>query len=232
MATEYAKVREQFGRPIATFQAVKHHCANMLVAAELATAPCGTLAGPGPAAVTSSATPRPSPRRSAGRRGRATPTSTSRCTAGSGSPGSTTRTCTCAGPTAIAAVIDAEQAAIEVTDLVRARRAPGGRHRAAPRGRADPGGGQARTWPGCATWTGDARKQAMIESGYAMPHWPKPWGRDASADRAAGDRAGVRRRRDQAARLRHHQLDHPHPDPARQPGPGGALGAARRSTRT
>jgi 3-oxochol-4-en-24-oyl-CoA dehydrogenase len=37
-AAEYAKVREQFGRPIATFQAVKHHCANMLVAAELATA--------------------------------------------------------------------------------------------------------------------------------------------------------------------------------------------------
>ena len=27
----------QFGRPIATFQAVKHHCANMLVASELAT---------------------------------------------------------------------------------------------------------------------------------------------------------------------------------------------------
>ncbi|MEV4002740.1 acyl-CoA dehydrogenase [Actinomadura sp. NPDC049753] len=37
-ATAYAKVRQQFGRPIATFQAVKHHCANMLVAAELATA--------------------------------------------------------------------------------------------------------------------------------------------------------------------------------------------------
>jgi alkylation response protein AidB-like acyl-CoA dehydrogenase len=37
-ATEYAKVRQQFGRPIAMFQAVKHHCANMLVASELATA--------------------------------------------------------------------------------------------------------------------------------------------------------------------------------------------------
>jgi len=38
MATEYAKIRVQFGRPIGTFQAVKHHAANMLVAAELATA--------------------------------------------------------------------------------------------------------------------------------------------------------------------------------------------------
>ena len=37
MAAEYAKERIQFGRPIAMFQAVKHHCANMAVAAELAT---------------------------------------------------------------------------------------------------------------------------------------------------------------------------------------------------
>ncbi|WP_102418326.1 acyl-CoA dehydrogenase [Mycobacterium sp. 4858] len=33
-AVDYAKVRQQFGRTIGTFQAVKHHCANMLVAAE------------------------------------------------------------------------------------------------------------------------------------------------------------------------------------------------------
>ncbi len=38
MAVEYAKVREQFGRTIGTFQAVKHHAANMLVNAEVATA--------------------------------------------------------------------------------------------------------------------------------------------------------------------------------------------------
>jgi alkylation response protein AidB-like acyl-CoA dehydrogenase len=34
----YAKEREQFGRPIGTFQAVKHMCADMLVRAELAKA--------------------------------------------------------------------------------------------------------------------------------------------------------------------------------------------------
>jgi alkylation response protein AidB-like acyl-CoA dehydrogenase len=38
MATEYAKERQQFGRPIGTFGPVKHHCANMLVATEEATA--------------------------------------------------------------------------------------------------------------------------------------------------------------------------------------------------
>jgi 3-oxochol-4-en-24-oyl-CoA dehydrogenase len=37
-AVDYAKVRKQFGRTIATFQAVKHHCANMLVATESAIA--------------------------------------------------------------------------------------------------------------------------------------------------------------------------------------------------
>ncbi len=37
-AVAYAKVRVQFGRTIGTFQAVKHHCADMLVATELAIA--------------------------------------------------------------------------------------------------------------------------------------------------------------------------------------------------
>ncbi|MGL1334907.1 acyl-CoA dehydrogenase family protein, partial [Vibrio parahaemolyticus] len=35
-ATAYAKEREQFGRVIGSFQAVKHHLANMLVDTELA----------------------------------------------------------------------------------------------------------------------------------------------------------------------------------------------------
>jgi alkylation response protein AidB-like acyl-CoA dehydrogenase len=38
MATAYAATRQQFGRPIGSFQAIKHHCANMLVDTELAVA--------------------------------------------------------------------------------------------------------------------------------------------------------------------------------------------------
>jgi alkylation response protein AidB-like acyl-CoA dehydrogenase len=34
MSVEYAKVREQFGQPIGTFQAIKHACAEMLVEVE------------------------------------------------------------------------------------------------------------------------------------------------------------------------------------------------------
>jgi alkylation response protein AidB-like acyl-CoA dehydrogenase len=37
LAVDYAKVREQFGRPIGSFQAIKHKCAEMLLLVEAAT---------------------------------------------------------------------------------------------------------------------------------------------------------------------------------------------------
>ncbi|MDQ1697354.1 MAG: hypothetical protein QOJ03_2707, partial [Frankiaceae bacterium] len=44
-AVDYAKVREQFGRPIGQFQAVKHSCADMLAQVELARAAVWDAAG-------------------------------------------------------------------------------------------------------------------------------------------------------------------------------------------
>jgi len=49
MAVDYAKVRQQFGRVIGSFMAVKHHCANMKVQAELATAAAWDAAQAAPA---------------------------------------------------------------------------------------------------------------------------------------------------------------------------------------
>jgi len=38
LAVDYAQIREQFGRPIGSFQAIKHHCANMTIGVEMVSA--------------------------------------------------------------------------------------------------------------------------------------------------------------------------------------------------
>jgi alkylation response protein AidB-like acyl-CoA dehydrogenase len=179
-AAEYAKVRQQFGRPIATFQAVKHHCANMLVAAELATAAAWDA---GRAGI------------DGGEQFRYT-AAIAAVLAGSAAVGNANLNIQVHGgigftwehdahlylrrAAAIAAVLDGERAAIEVTGMVRQ-----GVRRAAAidlppeaevvRAAIEPDVARLRDL------AGDQRKRALIESGYAMPHWPKPWGRDATA---------------------------------------------------
>ena len=77
-------------------------------------------------------------------------------------------------------MLNTERAAIEVTDLVRR----GVRRAAAIDLPPEAEPIRAAIGPDVARLrglTGDARKQALIEGGYAMPHWPKPWGRDATA---------------------------------------------------
>jgi hypothetical protein len=179
-AAGYAKIRQQFGRPIATFQAVKHHCANMLVAAELATAAAWDAGRAGigggdqfsyTAAIAATL---------------AVPAAVSDASlniqvhGGIGFTWEHDAHLYLRRAAAIAAVLDAEQAAIDVTGLVRR----GVRRAAAidlPAG-AEPI--RAAIGPDVARLrdlAGGERKQALIETGYAMPHWPKPWGRDAAA---------------------------------------------------
>src|SRR5208337_2972158 len=179
-AAEYAKVREQFGRPIATFQAVKHHCANMLVAAELAAAAswdAGRAWSGGGDQLSYTA---------AIAAALAVPAAVSNASlniqvhGGIGFTWEHDAHLYLRRAAAIAAVVDTEQAAIEVTDLVRrgVRRAAAIDLPAA----AEPI--RAAITPDVARLRdlrGKARKQALIETGYVMPHWPKPWGRDASA---------------------------------------------------
>ena len=179
-AAEYAKVRQQFGRPIATFQAVKHHCANMLVAAELATAAAWDAGRAGigggdqlsyTAAIAAAL---------AVQAAVSNANLNIQVHGGIGFTWEHDAHLYLRRAAAIAAVVDTEQAAIEVTDLVRR-----GVRRAAAidlPAEAEPIRGAIR--PDIARLrdlTGDARKQALIETGYAVPYWPKPWGRDAAA---------------------------------------------------
>ena len=179
-AAEYAKVRQQFGRPIATFQAVKHHCANMLVAAELATAAAwdagragiggGDQLGYTAAIAAVLAVPAAAGNASLN----------IQVHGGIGFTWEHDSHLYLRRAAAIAAVVDAEQAAIEVTDLVRR----GVRRAAAIDLPAEAEPIRAAIRPDVARLrdlAGEDRKQALIETGYVMPHWPKPWGRDASA---------------------------------------------------
>jgi 3-oxochol-4-en-24-oyl-CoA dehydrogenase len=180
MASEYAKMRVQFGRPIATFQAVKHHCANMLVAAELATAAAwdagrAGLAGGDQLSYTAAVAA-----------ALAIPAAVSNAQlniqvhGGIGFTWEHDAHLYLRRAAAVAAIVDTERAAIEITDLVRSGVRRGAAIDLPPE--AEPVRDAIRPdVDGLRELTGEARKQALIETGYAMPHWPRPWGRDASA---------------------------------------------------
>ena len=182
-AAAYAKVRVQFGRPIATFQAVKHHCANMLVAAELATAAVWDAARAADDGGDQLSL----------RRGRWPPRWRWRprdeCAqlniqvhGGIGFTWEHDAHLYLRRATALEALVDAEAAA---------RR----RHRPACAGarartrtidlppEAEPMRDEVRgvRRAGARASTRRRSASALIETGYVMPHWPKPWGRDAGA---------------------------------------------------
>ncbi len=180
MAAAYAKVRTQFGRPIATFQAVKHHCANMLVAAELATAAVwdAARAADGPddqrsyTAAVAATLALPAAEQDA--------QLNIQVHGGIGFTWEHDAHLLLRRATVLESLLDVDQAARDVTDLVRAgvRRpktvdlppeAESVRH-------------EVREFIGTVRdLDDDARRDALISAGYVMPHWPRPWGRGAGA---------------------------------------------------
>jgi alkylation response protein AidB-like acyl-CoA dehydrogenase len=179
-AAEYAKARIQFGRPIATFQAVKHHCANMLVAAELATAAVWDAARAAAAggdafsyaAAVAAALALPAADQNANLN--------IQVHGGIGFTWEHDAHLYLRRATAIEAFLDAEAAASEVTDLVRKgirRERTVDLPPEAESIRDEVRQFAERIKP----LDGDARREELIESGYAMPHWPLPWGRNAGA---------------------------------------------------
>jgi len=180
LAAAYAKVRMQFGRPIATFQAVKHHCANMAVAVELATSLVWDAARAAEhggdqfsfTAAMAAALALPAADLDANLN--------TQVHGGIGFTWEHDAHLYLRRATAIEAVVGAEDAAVAVTDFAR---------RGVTRGRTidlPPEAEELR--PAVREFAlkvkgldEAARRAAMIEEGYAMPHWPRPWGRDAGA---------------------------------------------------
>ena len=95
------------------------------------------------------------------------------------------------------------------------------RRRRRARGRAAAGGGDA-TAPRCArsstryrSLPADQQLGAFLDSGYALAHWPKPWGRAAERGRAARDRRGARAPPAcKRAPVRDRRLGHPDASPS------------------
>ncbi|MBS1837319.1 MAG: acyl-CoA dehydrogenase, partial [Actinobacteria bacterium] len=178
-AAAYAKERQQFGRPIAMFQAVKHHCANMLVATELATGAVWD------AARTEAGTDELSAAAAAAAT-LAIPAAdlcaqlNIQVHGGIGFTWEHDAHMFLRRATAVERIVSAEQAAAQLTDLHRAgvRRSvtielppEAEAFRDEVRGLAE----RIKELPA------NEQRAELIDSGYAMAHWPKPWGRDAGA---------------------------------------------------
>jgi alkylation response protein AidB-like acyl-CoA dehydrogenase len=180
MGAEYSKERIQFGRPIAMYQAVKHHCANMAVATELSTSAVWDAAR-------ASAT------------GGEQLTYAAAVAATLAAPAADL----CANlntqvhggiaitwehdahlymrrATTLLHYLDAAGAAEELTDLTRRGVVREKAVELPPE--ADAIRDEVRAFAqGIAGLSADEQRTRLIETGYVMPHWPKPYGRAAGA---------------------------------------------------
>jgi len=183
VATAYAKVREQFGRPIGAFQAIKHHLANMFVAAELATAAVWDAA------------------RAAQEVGRgvdefALAAASAATLAVSAFAGDASLSIQVHGgigftwehdahlllrrATTLAAVLDPAVAAADVAALAAAGVSRASTLELPPE--VEAARGEVRAFAQeVAALPAKERLERLIDSGYVQPHWPRPWGLAAPA---------------------------------------------------
>lgn len=179
MATDYAKVREQFGRTIGSFQAVKHHLANMLVDTELGAANTWDAAragATGPQAVLTAAFAAtqalPAYRRCAEKN--------IQILGGIGYTWEHDAHLHLRRASVLTAVFGGDrQAPLDVTAQLAAGVHPNLGLDLPPE--AEQYRAQARAFKSSYDALPEAdRELAAIESGYLLPHWPKPYGRGAS----------------------------------------------------
>jgi alkylation response protein AidB-like acyl-CoA dehydrogenase len=179
-AVGYALVREQFGRVIASFQAVKHHCAEMLVDAELADAAAWdavrdterSIPEAQLVAAVAACTALPAYRRAA--------ETNIQIHGGIGYTWEHDAHLHLRRAAALAALVDPSSAASAVTRLTGDGVELSHGLELPPD--ADAYRAEARAFRARHDALAPAdRRPALIDSGYFVPHWPQPWGRGANA---------------------------------------------------
>jgi 3-oxochol-4-en-24-oyl-CoA dehydrogenase len=180
LAAAYSKDRIQFGRPIAMYQAVKHHCANMIVATELATSAVWDAARAAEiggdqltyAAATAATLSAPAADLCANL--------STQVHGGIAITWEHDAHLYMRRATTLLALLEPDRAAADLTDLTRRGVARTKSVQLPPE--ADAIRDEVKAF---ATSIKDLpaaeQRPKLIETGYVMPHWPKPYGREAGA---------------------------------------------------
>lgn len=180
LAAAYAKDREQFGRPIAMFQAVKHHCANMAVATEMATS---TVWDAAKAAETGGDQLSFAAAAAATLAAPAADLCANLNTQVHGGIAITWEHDAhlyMRRATTLLSIIDADAAAADLTDLAR-NGVERSKNIELPE-EAESIRAEVREFAqSIKDLPADQQREKLIETGYVMPHWPEPYGRAAGA---------------------------------------------------
>ncbi len=180
MAAAYAREREQFGRPIAMYQAVKHHCANMAVARELTTSAVWDAAR---AAATGGDQLSYAAAVAATLAGPAADLCANLNTQVHGGIAITWEHDAhlyMRRATTLLTLLDPKQAAADLVDLTRAGVTRAKAVELPPEAEAIRD--EVRTFAeSIKDLSKEEQRAKLIETGYVMPNWPKPYGRAAGA---------------------------------------------------
>jgi alkylation response protein AidB-like acyl-CoA dehydrogenase len=180
LGAAYAKERIQFGRPIAMYQAVKHHCANMAVATELATSAVWDAAR---AAATGGDQLAYAAAVAATLAGPAADLCANLNTQVHGGIAITWEHDAhlyMRRATALLALLRPDEAAADLVDLTRRGVVRTKAVELPPE--AEAVRREVRAFAdGITGLSAEEQRERLIETGYVMPHWPKPYGREAGA---------------------------------------------------
>ncbi len=180
MGAAYAKERQQFGRPIAMFQGVKHHCANMAVATELANSATWDAAR---AAATGGDQLAFAAAAAATLAGPAADVCANLNTQVHGGIAMTYEHDAhlfMRRATSLLNIVDAKAAARDLTDLTRQGVAREKAMELPPEAEAIRAEVEAFA-KGLDGLSPEEQRAKLVETGYAVPHWPEPYGRGAKA---------------------------------------------------